>query len=643
MRKKGITFKLFIITSAFFILFLLIVGISQSLFFEKFYINRKINKLEKNIEEFTRKYNNEDWDQKTITKNINDFINKNNAQVAILNENAAAKYLYSFDLTIETEDNKKVTVPLNNMALVEAMQELNLSIGTPIVIEGVYLNDVNNTIYPFSIEGKGITWQAFRQAVRLENAGLTTPSGTDTAKRVALPSNSSVRLIKEVPTNLEIGISQQGQDLVRIDMKEIKGKVVELNFPVLKDFMMQYRQDMFWSAMDDWFWTSKGNDFSIENEEIIRYRYKSPINGIDNIVIIKPIFQNGRLQEMVFAMSSLQPVGEAIGVMKDYYIYGFLIAILIIMGLSYIYSRLIANPLIKINNAAIRMAELDFSVECDVQSEDEIGNLATSINKLASNLDKNMRNLQNTNEKLKVEIEKERILEKMRREFVASVSHELKTPLGIMRGFTEGLKDEIAVEKKDHYLDVILEEIEKMDTLVLDMLDLSRLESKAYMLIEENFHIDSLIQVIESRFIQQLEEKDIKVNHTYGPEEFMVRADKKRIEQVVTNIISNAIRHVGNGGAINIDIKKESEDAICIAIENEGEKIQEDKLHHIWDRFYRVEESRNRSSGGTGLGLSIVKNILELHDSNYGARNTDHGVMFYFTLRSVNEAVSAFV
>ncbi|AOT70670.1 sensor histidine kinase [Geosporobacter ferrireducens] len=638
MKKKSITFKLFIITTTFFIIFLMIVVLSQSLFFEKFYINRKISRLERSLEEFARKYDKEDWDQATITKNINDFINKSNAQIAILNDKAAAKYLPLFNIIIETEDKNKVVVPLNNMLLVEALQELNLSIGYSIVVEGIYSNNEYNTLYPFSIAGKESRWEALSQAAEQTEGDevLGTPSITVINKNRTLLEGGFTEVSKAIPSNFAIASREAVQGIVKAKMREVQGKIVELNFPAQKDFMMPYRESMLWTAMDHWFWVSKGKDFVIENEKVIRYKYKSPINGIDNIVMIKPIFHNGVLNEMVFAMSSLQPVGEAIGVMKDYYIYGFLAAIFIILLLAYIYSRLIAEPLIRINNVALRMAELDFSVECDVKSDDEIGNLANSINKLASSLHKNMKTLRDTNERLKVEIERERTLEKMRKEFVSSASHELKTPLGIMRGFTEGLKDEIAIEKKDYYLDVILEEIEKMDALVLDMLDLSKLESKAYLLVEENFYINPLMQVVKNRFIQQIEEKNIEVCHSYDSEDFMVRADKKRIEQVITNIISNAIRHVKIGGFIHIGIEKDRE-KIYITIENEGDNIQGDKLNHIWDRFYRVEESRDRKSGGTGLGLAIVKNILELHGSDYGVKNTEKGVMFYFSLEMTAE------
>lgn len=639
MKRSSITFKLFIITTTFFLLFLMIVATSQSMFFEKFYMNHKINKLEKSLEEFTKKYTKENWDQIEITKNISNFINNNNAQVVILNDTAVAKHIPVYNLIIETEDRNKVVVPLNNMNFVEIIQDLNLSIGDSIIIKGVYSNNEQNILYPFSIQAKGNEIQALQPV----ESNIKNTVETKSSMITATSEINGLSQIRPTQKNISIELDANNTvraEMLRIAMRQIKGSIVELNFPTQKDFIMPYREDMFWAAMDHWFWISKSNNFKIENEDIISYKYKSPINGIDNIVMVKPIFSDGQLSEMVFTMSSLQPVGEAIIVMKDYYIYGFLVAIFIIIILSYIYSRLIANPLIKINNIAIKMAELDFSVECDVKSNDEIGNLSKSINILASNLDKNMRSLQDTNEKLTIEIEKERTLEKMRKEFVSSASHELKTPLGIMRGFTEGLKDEIAMDKKDYYIEVILEEIEKMDHLVLDMLDLSKLESKAYRLVEENFYIDSLIQLVEGRLMQQLQEKNTEVCYLYSDAEVMVRADKNRIEQVVTNIISNAIRHVTLDGFINIDIRKIDEENVYITIENKGENIEEDKLNHIWDRFYRIDESRGRESGGTGLGLAIVKNILELHHSDYGVKNTEDGVMFYFTLRLADKEFS---
>ncbi len=641
MRRKSITFKLFTITAAFFMLFLVLVAISQSVFFESFYLQQKIKRLEKNVEDFAFSYENEGWGTLDITKNISRFVNNNNSQLAILNEKAAAKHLPSYNIVIETEDNKSVVVLLNNINLVQAMQQIKPVIGREIAIEGIYTSNDNNVLYPYSIEGEGSRWEALRPVGVNVRSGVTSISNTigvyEATPPVKLEEVESTTVVTDAAV-IALSEMQAVQATISLNLQQLKGKVLELNYPQQEAYAMAYREDMLWSALDYWFWASQDKNFEISSEEMISYKYTNPLNGINSIVMIKPIFKEGNLSEMLFAMSSLQPVGEAIEVMKDYYIYGIMGAIIIIILLSYIYSRLVANPLIKINNAALRMANLDFSVECNISSEDEIGKLANSINILASSLNKNMKTLQDTNERLKLEIEKERGLERMRKEFVSSVSHELKTPLGIMRGFAEGLKDEVAIEKKDYYIETILDEIQRMDSLVLDMLELSRLESKAYPLTIEDINIYALVNTIESRFIQLLEEKNINIEYCLEAEDILVSCDEKRIQQVITNIFSNAVRHVRPNSNIRIDIRRLLGNRVYIAVENQGDNIPKEKLRLIWDRFYRAEEARDRRTGGTGLGLSIVKNILELHNSEFGAVNTDAGVRFFFTLQEAKVA-----
>ncbi|SPF55432.1 Integral membrane sensor signal transduction histidine kinase (fragment) [Candidatus Desulfosporosinus infrequens] len=283
------------------------------------------------------------------------------------------------------------------------------------------------------------------------------------------------------------------------------------------------------------------------------------------------------------------------------------------------------------NQIAFKMADLDFSEEVTVTSNDELGSMAVSLNRLSKNLRTSLTELKNANEQLQLDIEKEKDREIIRKEFVASVSHELKTPLGIIKGFAEGVKDNIAENKKEHYINVILDEIEKMDELVLDLLDLAKLESNAYKPDMEDFNITDLVNDVETRLINRIYEKKIRLKHEYEGKNFKVCGDLRRIEQVVMNIMNNAIKHTNHEGDIKIGIK-EQKNVVYISIENSGSHIREEDLKRIWERFYRAEKSRDRKTGGTGLGLSIVKNILEIHVSRFGAENTEDGVSFYFTL-----------
>lgn len=592
MKKNSIVFKLFIITTVFLIAFLSIGMIVQTLSFEEFYLNRKIENLEENIEKFSIDYLKSEWDEETLNRKTNLFAEQNNAQIAILDKDGVANYMSSYYINIITGDEEYIIIPLSSYLYDINLNEYNISIGDDVIVEGISYED-DDIIVPIDIIIGGIS------------------------------------LGKDVTSENNI-LNDENIDIDNIKTEIIKGKIVETNITSNIDTDVFYKEEIFWDAIDEIYWMMQSEDFKVANE-IISYDYKDSLTGIDNVVFVKPIIEDNEINETIFVMSSLQPIGEAIDVLKEFYIYAFIIIIFLIIILSFIYSKMISKPLIKLNKTATKMANLDFTSYCEIKSNDEIGNLSESLNSLSKNLSNTLEELKLANKKLVKDIEKEKNLEKMRKEFISSASHELKTPLGIMKGFAEGIKDGIYENKKDYYLDVILDEIDKMNDLVFDMLELSRLESKSYKLKKEDFDIDKLVLYVKDKLIYQIEEKNINININIDKDKIMVYGDKRKIEQVVMNLFSNAIRHTNTNGEITITINsKDSE--VCVSIENSGTHIPKDLIDRIWDRFYRAEQSRDRKSGGTGLGLAIVKNILELHNSKYGVKNTEKGVLFHFTL-----------
>lgn len=219
---------------------------------------------------------------------------------------------------------------------------------------------------------------------------------------------------------------------------------------------------------------------------------------------------------------------------------------------------------------------------------------------------------------------KQLLLEKNRRALVDAIGHELKTPLGIIGSYSEGLKEKIAEEKKDHYLDVIIDETQKMNVLVLEMLQLSKLESDAYCLKLEQFTLNDLIKVNLKNKHKLFEDKKIVLS-TRLDEKIELVADYFGIEKVFNNLLMNAIEHTSIGGMIDVRIEGGK-----VSVQNEGQSIPEEKINQIWENFYKVEEINNRSGERTGLGLAIVKQILEKHHMAYGVRNVDKGVVFWF-------------
>lgn len=387
-----------------------------------------------------------------------------------------------------------------------------------------------------------------------------------------------------------------------------------LNTRELSDFVRQ------WTAQQD---NLAGID---KNYETKTYAVTNNNTGVKYIAAVAP---DKDKRQIIFALSSLQPVNEAVGVIERLYLYFCVGAVLFTVILAFIYSNMIAKPLVKINKVATKMAHLDFSEECEIQSEDEIGNVAASLNFLSQNLQNSLTSLRDANAKLEKDIEKERTLEKTRREFVAAVSHELKTPISLIDGYAEGLKDDIFEgEEKEYYLDIIIDEARKMGSLVSDMLDLSYLESGLFKLSRESFNISELIRFTLKKYENPIEEKRVKLDVCLT-EETMVFADWNRLEQVLTNFITNALRHVEDEGTVSVRMLNH-EHSTVVEIENTGSHISEEDLSKVWDRFYKVDKSRTRKLGGTGIGLSIVKNILVLHGYAFGVENTEDGVKFYF-------------
>ena len=293
----------------------------------------------------------------------------------------------------------------------------------------------------------------------------------------------------------------------------------------------------------------------------------------------------------------------------------------------------------KLNKSAKKMSAMDFSEKCDIEREDEIGNLAKTLNFLSKNLSNALDDLKIKNKKLEEDIEKERELEKLRKDFIAGASHELKTPIGIISGYAEGIKDGI-VDHKDQgvYLDIIIDEAEKMNKLVMDMLELSKLEAGKIDLHIIDFSLTELTEEVLVKNSVDINKNNLTVIKNYSPtEDLYVQGDDFKIEQVLTNFVTNAIKYSEPNNQIIIDIKPVEEDKIYFSIENTGAHIPDSDINKIWTQFYRGDTSRNRGSRSTGLGLSIVKNLLQAHESEFGVMNTENGVKFYFTLKKSKE------
>lgn len=311
--------------------------------------------------------------------------------------------------------------------------------------------------------------------------------------------------------------------------------------------------------------------------------------------------------------------------------------IIIILGSlwAYLFSRRFTKPILEVNKIARNMSKFDFTQKCSIKGKDEIGQLGQSINHLSGELDRAITELNIKNKKLEEDIEKERKIDEMRKEFISSVSHELRTPLAVIQGYAEGLTSNVAESPEDRkfYCDVIMNETDKMNKLVRDLLNLSQIESGYFQIEKTEFNLTSLIEYVLNKYKSLFDEKNIEIRYDRG-EGDIAYGDMVRIEQILTNYINNAINHIDGDRIINIS-KIIRSDKIRVYVFNTGKHIPEESLEKLWNSFYKVDKARTRAYGGYGLGLSIVKAIQDLHNNSYGVENSEDGVTFWFEVDKI--------
>ncbi len=311
------------------------------------------------------------------------------------------------------------------------------------------------------------------------------------------------------------------------------------------------------------------------------------------------------------------------------------IIFVVAMLIAYLISNNFTKPIIQMNNTTKKLRNLDFNSKCNVKTKDEIGQLAQSINELSSELSYNIQNLNNKNKELKVEISEKNRLDERRKDLLNSVSHELKTPLALMQGYAEGLKLNVSKSKEqsDFYCDVIMDEANKMNQLVEKLLNINQVEFGDTRLYFSKFEINDFIESILKKYIKVFDENQIKWSiHKSDP--VIVTADLIMLESVFTNYINNAINYVDDNKEITVNISATKTRA-KIEVFNTSPPFDEHDLTNIWNSFYKVDKSRTREKGGHGLGLSIVKVMQEAHGNNYGVKNQDNGVCFWFDVKTV--------
>lgn len=335
----------------------------------------------------------------------------------------------------------------------------------------------------------------------------------------------------------------------------------------------------------------------------------------NNKTLVKALKYNDDVY--IFLNSSIQPLDASIKLLKSQFIYISVIIFSISLIIGYFISRLISKPIVDISSQAKKLANGDFNVKFSTDSKIE------EIRELASTLDLAKNELSKTDE--------------LRRDLLANVGHDLKTPLTMIKAYAEMIKDfeNMSVQKRNENLNIIIEETDRLNVLVSDILDLSKLQSNTYELKIEEFDLDKLIRDVLKRYYILIDSEGYEFVYN-NEESIMVMGDKKRIEQVIYNLINNAINYTGDDKKVYIELEN-AKKKVIVKIRDTGKGIKKEDIKYIWNKYYHNEKKHKRNAYGTGLGLSIVKTILESHNYKYGVDSKiNKGTTFYFEINKTN-------
>lgn len=359
------------------------------------------------------------------------------------------------------------------------------------------------------------------------------------------------------------------------------------------------------------------------SREINNYKLKFMLSDKTSITykVINPKFENKtliyglKIKDGVYAFisTSLEPINSTVSVLKNQLIFILIIVLIIAFVVAYTISKKISKPIEKITESSKKISKGNYDVVFETGSDiEEIKELQTTLNNMTSELSKT---------------------ETLRRELLANVSHDLKTPLTLIKANAEMVKDLTYKdkEKREKNLNVIAQEVDRLNLLVEDILDLSKMQSQAVEINVEEFNINKMIKFIIDRFDVLCQMDGYTIN--YDGFDYNIKADKKKMEQVIYNLINNAINYTGKDKNIYIKLI-DLENSIRVEVKDTGKGIDEKDIDYIWDKYYKVDKKYKRVTYGTGLGLSIVKNILILHNFNYGVNTIKNkGTTFYFEIK----------
>lgn len=355
---------------------------------------------------------------------------------------------------------------------------------------------------------------------------------------------------------------------------------------------------------------------------------KDPWNKIEYIEMWGD-FEDG---SQFLLRSPLESIQESVAISNRFLLYIGSAVVAVCIVLIWYFAKRLTDPILELAELSERMVNLDFDAKYTSGGSNEIGELGANFNRMSEKLESVISELKKANNRLQKDIEQKEKMEQMRSEFLGNVSHELKTPIALIQGYAEGLKEGVNEDpdSRDFYCDVIIDEAAKMNQMVRNLMALNQLEFGGEDEVYERFDLTAVIaEVIRGmEILAQQSEAEVIFRQK---EQVCAWGDEFKTEQVVRNYLSNAYNHLDGDRVVEVKITVQDGKA-RVTVFNTGAPIPEEALPHIWDKFYKVDKAHTREYGGNGIGLSIVKAILESFHQKYGVNNYENGVEFWFEL-----------
>ncbi len=593
---RNLTRKIFFSVMAIFLLIMLIQIVVQNSILEDIYVRTKVNKVERVFANTFKEIESSAFDTIDFNDLSGPFSDDLNASVLFISDNDVflnADWYNSFNF-VEVELDRFIPLDIYDGDVRQVSNKVRILID-PLIDE---LGQFRNGTTPLKPE------------TTLEGNGYLLPGSNVIIPRSMIYKSQSIDMSLNRRSLLRPGLNS---NFTNIDYKGI----IHSSHLVKRDSGIFSYQDErlyieFQAIIDEDLYPQS----SIGNDSINQYSFIEEQTGfLINVHLGTALSSDGK-KVTLLSLTTIENVHDAFKILNGYYGYIFLIQIIMALILVYYFSKKITKPIIDLTKLADDISNQNFASSLEVTTGDELEDLSGSLHSISNRLSKVINTLESNELRM--------------RNMLSGLSHEFKTPLGIISGFLEIVRDGVGDKPDAYYLQAMDLEITRLDGLVRDTIELSELESGEF---KYEPHIFSLKHSI-SKNLQRVEaliaEQDIRIQ--LSTKEYSVIGDSNLIDQVLINFLSNAIKYSPKSETVSIEVI-DIENHIQLSVTNFGVTLTDEALEHIWDRFYRTDKSRHRSSGGSGLGLTIVKNILDLHKSQYGVKNVENGVCFFFTLK----------